>query len=124
MLGTVCILLACLYYVYPPLELGRGIILIGLAIVAVILVLWRRLFLAINSLPQFAERVLIFGDGPLAESLVAELSARPELGLRVVGQLKSHENGNKNPSLSSGENPDDQFLKLVEAYNARESLWR
>ena len=117
-LGTVSIVLACLYYVYPPLELGRGIFLIGLAIVAVILLLWRRLFLAINSLPQFAERVLIFGDGSLAESLVAELGARPELGIRVVGQLKGHENGNENLRLSSGEKPGDQFLNSIEPYRA------
>jgi sugar transferase (PEP-CTERM system associated) len=86
-LGTVSIVLACLYYVYPPLELGRGIFLIGLAIVAVILLLWRRLFLAINRLPQFAERVLIFGDAPLGRLLFDELGARPELGLRIVGQI-------------------------------------
>ena len=118
-LGGVCVVLALLYYVYPSLKLGRGIFLIGLSIVAVILLLWRRLFLAVNSLPQFAERVLIFGDGPLAESLVAELGARPELGLRVVGQLKSHENGNENLRLSSGENSGDQFLNLIESYNAK-----
>jgi sugar transferase (PEP-CTERM system associated) len=116
-LGTVCILLALLYYVYPSLALGRGILAIGLSFVAVILLLWRRFFLAVNSLPQFAERVLILGDGPLAESLVAELGARPELGLRVVGQLKGHEN--ENPILSSGENPADQFLDLVDTYNAK-----
>jgi sugar transferase (PEP-CTERM system associated) len=86
-LGTVSIVLACVYYVYPPLELGRGIFLIGLAIVAVILILWRRLFLAINRLPQFAERVLIFGDAPLGRLLFEELGARPELGLRIVGQV-------------------------------------
>jgi sugar transferase (PEP-CTERM system associated) len=94
-LGTVSIVLACVYYVYPPLELGRGIFLIGLAIVAVILILWRRLFLAINRLPQFAERVLIFGDAPLGRLLFDELGARPELGLRIVGQVSEDvaENG-------------------------------
>jgi sugar transferase (PEP-CTERM system associated) len=115
-LGVGCILLALVYYVYPPLELGRGIFLIGLAFVAVILLLWRRLFLALNSRSRFAERVLIFGDGSLAESLVAELGARPELGIRVVGQLKSHEN--ENLRLSSGEKPGDQFLNLIEPYRA------
>jgi sugar transferase (PEP-CTERM system associated) len=86
-LGTVSIVVACLYYVYPPLELGRGIFLIGLVIVAVLLMGWRRLFSAINSQPQFAERVLILGDGPLAASLLHELESRPELGLRVVGPV-------------------------------------
>jgi len=115
-LGVGCILLALVYYMYPPLELGRGIFVIGLSFVAVILLLWRRLFLALNSRAQFAERVLIFGDGSLAESLVAELGARPELGIRVVGQLKGHENGNENLRLSSGEKPGDQFLNLIEPY--------
>jgi len=86
-LGTVSIAVACLYYVYPPLELGRGIFLIGLAMVAVILMLWRRLFLAINNLPQFAERVVIFGGAPLGRVLFDELRSRPELGLRIVGQI-------------------------------------
>jgi sugar transferase (PEP-CTERM system associated) len=116
--GVACILLALIYYVYPPLQLGRGIFVIGLALVAIILLLWRRLFLALNSRPQFAERVLIFGDGSLAESLVAELGSRPELGIRVVGQLKSLENGNENLRLSPGENSGDQFLKLIEPYSA------
>jgi len=76
-------------------------------------------FLAVNSHPQFSERVLIFGDGPLADSLVAELGARPELGMRVVGQLRNCENGNEYLRLSSGEKPRDQFLSLIEPYSAK-----
>src|ERR1700722_8789859 len=34
-LGTVCILLAVLYYVYPTLELGRGILAIGVSFVGI-----------------------------------------------------------------------------------------
>jgi sugar transferase (PEP-CTERM system associated) len=86
-LGTVCVVLAVLYYLYPPLELGRGIFAIGFMLVAVVLLLWRKMFSAINSQPQFAERALIFGDCPLAASLLDELESRPELGLRVVGHV-------------------------------------
>jgi sugar transferase (PEP-CTERM system associated) len=86
-LGSVCVLLAILYYVYPPLELGRGIFLIGFALLTTLLFLWRRLFLTLNVLPRFAERTLVLGDGPLAEPLVRELNSRPELGLTVVGHL-------------------------------------
>jgi sugar transferase (PEP-CTERM system associated) len=86
-LGTACILLAFLYYVYPALQLGRGIFAMGFILVAVMLLLWRKLFSAINSQPQFAERALIFGDSPLAQSLLHELESRPELGLRVVSQV-------------------------------------
>jgi sugar transferase (PEP-CTERM system associated) len=86
-LGTECILLALVYYVYPPLELGRGIFLIGFALMAVLLFLWRRLFARLNVLPQFAQRTLIFGDGPLAQPLLYEFGSRPELGVNVVSHL-------------------------------------
>jgi sugar transferase (PEP-CTERM system associated) len=92
-LGTMCILLAVVYYLYPPLELGRGIILLGLLIVVIILALWRGLFSALNRRPQFAERTVIFGDGPSASRLFRELKSRPELGLNVVGRISAAGNG-------------------------------
>jgi sugar transferase (PEP-CTERM system associated) len=87
-LGTTCLLLACCYYIYPSLELGRGIFLIGMVFVAVLLFLWRRLFLVLNSAPALADRVLILGNGTLAEPLSSEISQRPELALRVVGHVQ------------------------------------
>jgi sugar transferase (PEP-CTERM system associated) len=92
--GTVCVLLACLYYIYPPLGLGRGIFVIGFVFVALLLFFWRRLFLIVNSAPQFVERALIFGDGSLAKLLLRELELRPELGLRVVSHILAAGNGN------------------------------
>jgi sugar transferase (PEP-CTERM system associated) len=93
-LGSASALLAFVYYEFPHLSMGRGILAIGLILVALLLFLWRRLFLAINSMAQFAERALIFGDGPLALPLMKELETRPELGVRVVGQVLTGDNGN------------------------------
>jgi sugar transferase (PEP-CTERM system associated) len=103
-LGTACLVLAVLYYVYPPLELGRGIFLIGTVIVAVVLFLWRRLFLVINSVSRFADRVLILGDGLLAEPLSREISQRPELALNVIGHISEQSDGvGENCSLEDDE---------------------
>ena len=93
-LGTVYSLSVLLYYLYPPLELGRGIFIIGLLLVALLLLCWRGLFSKINTAPEFADRALILGDGPLAEILQLEIESRPELGLRVVGRIPSIGNGN------------------------------
>ena len=93
-LGTVYSLSVLLYYLYPPLELGRGIFVIGLVFTAMLLLFWRGLFSKINSVPELAERALIFGDGPLAELLETEFESRPELGLRVVGRVLPSSNGN------------------------------
>jgi sugar transferase (PEP-CTERM system associated) len=92
-LGTMCIGLAVLYYLYPPLELGRGIIFVGLCFVLVVLVLWRVLFLTLNQKSRFTERTVIFGDGPSAIAISRELELRPELGIKVVGKLSTECNG-------------------------------
>jgi len=118
-LGTACILLAFLYFVKPALELGRGIFTIGFLLVAVMLLLWRRLFSAINSQPQFAERLLIFGNGPLAASLLHELESRPELGIRVVGEVLAAGNGTNVLNCERRESEGDP-LEAV----AREELSR
>lgn len=86
-LGTLCIGLALLYYLYPPLQLGRGILLVGFILLAILIVVWRQLFLKINSLPTFSERTLILGNGPLAEPLRREFTSRPELGISLTGHV-------------------------------------
>ena len=115
-LGTACILLAVLYYLYPPLELGRGIFVIGFVLVAVLLLSWRHLFLKVSALPRFAERVLILGESELAESLISEWQFRKELGVRVVGHIKSLQSGNGNQSLPSGGEGLDEILRSIEPY--------
>ncbi len=94
-LGTMYSLLVLLYYIYPPLELGRGISVIGLLLVAMLLFSWRKLFAKINSLSNFADRALILGDGPLAELLQQEIETRPELGIRVVGRVAADRQENR-----------------------------
>jgi sugar transferase (PEP-CTERM system associated) len=87
-LGTTSLVLSGFYYIYPSLELGRGIFLIGTVFVAILLFVWRRLFLMINSAVGFADRVLILGDGSLADPLIHEIEQRPELALRIVGSVR------------------------------------
>jgi len=64
---------------------------------------WRRLFSKINSVPEFADRALIFGEGPLADLLETEFESRPELGLRVVGRVSPTANGNQHRSNQPSE---------------------
>ncbi|MGA2096865.1 MAG: TIGR03013 family XrtA/PEP-CTERM system glycosyltransferase [Candidatus Acidiferrum sp.] len=84
-LGVAYIALGLLYYLYPPMKLGRGIFHLGFLFVGLLLLLWRRLFSIINSTQGLAERVMILGEGALADSLLHEIERRPELGIRVAG---------------------------------------
>ena len=116
MQGTVCILLAGLYYLVPALRMSRGVLLSGFLLVAMLLVVWRSLFFTLNSLPRFAERTLILGDGPLAGPLVTELRSHPEVGLRVVGQLNTHECGVYVSAQGENEEQSEEFVNLIQTY--------
>jgi sugar transferase (PEP-CTERM system associated) len=111
-LGTVYSLSVLVYYFYPPLQLGRGIFVIGLIFAAMLLFFWRGLFTKINSVPEFADRALIFGEGPLADLLETEFESRAELGVRVVGRvLPSYKgNGNNHGVYKSTEALSDPYL--------------
>lgn len=115
-LGTVYSLSVLLYYLYPPLELGRGIFVIGLALTALALLAWRELFLMINRVPEFSVRTLIIGDGPMGQSLVQELALRPELGMRVVGQLNSLDSRPGAPAERSSDERTETLLNSVKFY--------
>jgi sugar transferase (PEP-CTERM system associated) len=104
-LGVAYIGLGLFYYLYPPVNLGRGIFHVGFLSVGLLLLLWRRLFSVINSTPRLAERVVILGDGALAESLQHEIEARPELGICVVGRPQMLEDGSRPGNRERGEMP-------------------
>ena len=116
MQGTVCLILAGLYYIYPSLGLGRRIFVVGFILAAIALLIWRHFFLILTALPQFAERALILGDSPLGESLIAELECRPILGIRVVGQLKSFGEANGDLRSMSNEEKTEALLSSVKRY--------
>jgi sugar transferase (PEP-CTERM system associated) len=84
-LGCAFVALAVLYYAFPEVSLGGSTLWIGVGIVGVAVPAWRRLFFVLNRSARFSERAIVYGDGPLAGPLMAEIAHRAELGIRVVG---------------------------------------
>ena len=84
-LGCTFVALAVLYYKFPEMSLGGSALWIGILFVSVAVPAWRSCFFALNRSDRFAERAIIFGDGPLAEPLIDEIGRRSELGMRVAG---------------------------------------
>jgi sugar transferase (PEP-CTERM system associated) len=100
-LGAIYICWALVGYIYPPLELDRGIFLVGPVFVVGLLLLWRKLFSVVNKAPQLADRALILGDGPLVGPLLKEFESRPELGLRVVARVSTVGDGHNHVSCTT-----------------------
>ena len=83
-LGCTFVALAVLYYTFPEIRLGGAVLWWGVLFMAIVIPLWRTFFFVLNSSDRFAERAIIYGDGPLAEPLIQEMGQRSELGVRIA----------------------------------------
>jgi FlaA1/EpsC-like NDP-sugar epimerase len=83
--GTACIILAVLYYLFPSIQIRSSLFMPAVLFMGACLVGWRKLFSVVNGSPTLAERTALLGAGPLALSLAKEISSRPELGFRLIG---------------------------------------
>jgi sugar transferase (PEP-CTERM system associated) len=84
-LGCSFVTLSVLYYAFPEIRLAGTTLWLGVAIVGTTVPAWRKLFFVMNRSARFSERAVLYGDGPLARPLMEEISARADLGVRVVG---------------------------------------
>jgi FlaA1/EpsC-like NDP-sugar epimerase len=116
MLGTVYSLLVLIYYLYSPMELSRRIFVIVLVFTALLLLLWRELFLMINRVPEFSARTLILGDSSMGQSLMREFALRREPGMRVVGRLDTLESKQERPVQPSNDDRTERLLNSVKYY--------
>ena len=92
-LGVSSILLAVLYYLFPPLIIGRGIFLISLIFMGVVIVSWRIIYNHILKTRQLDQKILIVGSGALAENIAREIVERVDSGFKVVGFITDHSEG-------------------------------
>ena len=83
-LSVLSFILAGLVYCFPEFYIGPRIFAAGISILAVGLVLWRRLYEWMIGLPAFRERVYVLGNGPRAQAVTEILRTRRDTGIEVV----------------------------------------
>ena len=88
-LGLAWIALALAFYGFPQLMLGRGISLIALPLALGLMVSWRVSIHWLLGHPDFGEKILIVGSGPLAVEVAREMLNRPDAGYRIAGFVGS-----------------------------------
>lgn len=84
-LGVASILLAVLYYLSPPLIIGRGIFLISLSFMGGLIVGWRLIYNYRLKTRQIDQRIMIVGSGQLAKDIAKEIVERVDTGFKVLG---------------------------------------
>ena len=86
-LGTTCIVVAPVHYLFPAAAMEATVFVLGISLSGVFLALWRKMFMAINASRRFARRALLLGTGPQAKSLSTEIERRSEWGVSLVGYV-------------------------------------
>lgn len=84
-IGCLSLLLSVVLFMFPEVDIARYVLLLGLALVVVSLIMWRRAFEWISGKSIFQERVFVLGNGEIAANLVTAIRARKEAGMEVVG---------------------------------------
>ena len=86
-LAFASIILLLAFYIVPFMGLGRGLFLVTMALIAVVLPVWRILYNQVSEGTGFLRRTIILGNGPLANELAEMIHRRPDLGLDLIGML-------------------------------------
>lgn len=95
-IGTACVLLGLLYYVFPDLLMGRGVFFIGVGISGTLVFASRLMLDRAWKAAAPQQRLLVIGTGELALTVAREVGRRGDLNLRLVGLV------GENASRSSG----------------------
>jgi sugar transferase (PEP-CTERM system associated) len=98
-LGIAWALLAFLFYLVPPLFIGRGVLVISVPLVLVLLISWRSSIHLLTGHPEIGEKILIVGTGQSAQDTAQAVCERRDAGYRIVGFVT--ENGNTSDKIAN-----------------------
>ncbi len=92
-LGIAWMLLALIFYLVPPLLLGRGVSVYSVPIVLMLLLGWRIFIHSLTGHPDIGEKILVVGTGQTALDTAEAVWERRDAGYRIAGFIS--ENGAK-----------------------------
>jgi sugar transferase (PEP-CTERM system associated) len=84
-LGGSSMILAALYFWFPPLVIGHGVVSLAAVLAVALVISWRVSFVWLARLFAPRKRFLIIGTSPTARSFARELQGREDLGVEIVG---------------------------------------
>ncbi len=96
--GIAWTILAILYYLVPPLMIGRGTVIYSVVLTLVLLVGWRICIHYFTGHPELGEKILILGAGKAAVTTANVVYSRRDAGYRIAGFVAV-------PGVENGDSP-------------------
>src|ERR1041385_5059788 len=88
-LGSACLVLGALYYVFPGLLIGRGTFLISVFLVATFVTINRVVLDRAWQIAAPKQNIAILGTREMALNVARELTARDDLNVNLVGFIEA-----------------------------------
>jgi sugar transferase (PEP-CTERM system associated) len=82
-----CLILTAVYFLYPPALFTQSVLVSAIALVLLVVPLWREGITRLGFLFHSKERVLILGTGQIGIDLCRKLLTRSDLNFEIVGFL-------------------------------------
>jgi sugar transferase (PEP-CTERM system associated) len=100
--GIAWTFLAIVFYLVPPLMIGRGTLIYSVVLTLLLLLVWRTLIHLLTGHPELGEKILIIGAGKSAVETANVVFQRRDAGYRVVGfvAVEGSENGDSPKSAA------------------------
>jgi sugar transferase (PEP-CTERM system associated) len=102
-IGIAWTFLAIIFYLMPPLMIGRGTLIYSVVISLLLLLLWRTLIHFLTGHPELGEKILIIGAGKSAVETASVVFQRRDAGYRVIGFIAVEGIGNGDSPRSPAE---------------------
>ena len=110
-LGSAALILATIFYFFPEMRLGAGIVETALLTIVFGILMWRIFVEWLNRAYGAGERILMVGSGNAVQALTRELRGRPDLPITLVGLVE--EDAHVTPSALSGLAPMGSLRDLA-----------
>ena len=101
-LGALSFVLAGLILLFPKIDIGDNVLAVGVIILTLFLVAWRRVDEWLTGCSTFRERVYVLGCGARASRVVDVLRSRQDVGMSVVGWNEQHQRPNLDDNMTFG----------------------
>jgi sugar transferase (PEP-CTERM system associated) len=82
-LGASSIILACVYFLFQEMIIGKGIFFITIIISMLLIVTWRFLYKLVLTSGMFDQKIIILGSGELGKDITNEIIKRRDCGYKV-----------------------------------------
>jgi sugar transferase (PEP-CTERM system associated) len=100
-LSTLSFALAGLIFFFPRIDIGHNVLAVGVFLLTVLLLVWRRIDEWIVGFPLFRQRVYVLGNGIRAKHVAEVVRTRRDAGMQIIGGQQRNDYGEPGTDLAA-----------------------